>query len=146
MEISLSEKKAEAIKRMKILGIFPDAIEQFEKDDLVSISEPPYGALYWLDKKTKRQVARFEKKFSALVYIVIRTYSKDFGTMDSYLFVSNYKEEEWQMDIDDLEQGKALAYVYNHDEPMFSEFGSIGIEKTFADWGDEEKCREQNLR
>lgn len=133
MEISLSEKKAEAVMRMKALGIFSDAIEQFEKDDLVSISEPPFGALHWLDKKTKRQVVRFEKKFSALVYLVIRTYSKEFGLMDSYLFVSNYKDDEWQADRDDLEQGRAFAYVYNHDEPMFSEFGSIGIEKTFAE-------------
>lgn len=34
------EKKAEAIKRMKLADIFPQTIKQFEEDGYVSISEP----------------------------------------------------------------------------------------------------------
>ena len=51
MNISKEEKKAEAIVRMKILGIFPETIQQFETDDKVSISEPPFGAFIGLRVK-----------------------------------------------------------------------------------------------
>ena len=52
--------------------------------------------------------------------------------MDAYLFVSDYKDEEWEMDREDLKKGVVLSYVYNYDVPEFSEFGSIGIEPTIA--------------
>ncbi|MBR6713259.1 MAG: hypothetical protein IKI76_09740 [Selenomonadaceae bacterium] len=46
MKISRDKKKAEAVWRMKSLGIFPDTIRQFERRDLISISEPPLGAFF----------------------------------------------------------------------------------------------------
>ncbi len=49
MKISREEKKTEAIKRMKAWGIFDQTIKQFEKNNLVSISEPPFGAFYWVE-------------------------------------------------------------------------------------------------
>lgn len=36
------------------------------------------------------------------------------------------------MDREDLKNGQTLAYVYNADDPIFSEFGSIGITLTPA--------------
>ena len=51
MNISKEEKKAEAITRMKTLGIFSETIQQFETDDKVSISEPPFGAFIGLRVK-----------------------------------------------------------------------------------------------
>ena len=33
MRISIEEKKAEAIERMKALGIFPQTIQQFKNED-----------------------------------------------------------------------------------------------------------------
>lgn len=61
MNISLKEKKAEAINRMKSWGIFPDVIKQFEKDNLVSESAPPVGACFWLNEDQKKRVSEFEK-------------------------------------------------------------------------------------
>ena len=40
-------QKAEALARMKLIGIFPEAIKQFDRDGKVNISEPPFGELYW---------------------------------------------------------------------------------------------------
>lgn len=98
---------------MKALGIFPDTIKQFKDDDYVSISEPPVGAFYWAEGEDLQRIKDFEKQHDALVYVVVRTYS-NIGKMDSYLFVSDYRNE-WEQDNEDIKNMAPLAYVYNHD-------------------------------
>ena len=115
---------------MKKLGIIKDAIEQFSKDGTVMVSEPPLGALYWLDEEQKEHVKKFEEENNALVYIVVRCYS-DLGKMDSFLYVSDY-EEEWEMDNEDIGSGIAMSYTHNYDATWCSEFGSIGIKERFG--------------
>ena len=109
MNISIEEKKVEAIARMKALGIFPQTIKQFEDEGYVSISE---------------------QEHNALVYVVIRSYT-NIGKMDSMLFVSDYPEE-WEMDRADIPHQQQVAYVYNHDAPDCSEIGAIGFAPTPA--------------
>lgn len=130
MNVSMEIKKAEAIKRMKALGIFDETIRQFEKENLVSYSEPPMGANYWLDDDQKKFIKEFEEEYNALVYFVIRSYTQ-FGKLDSILYVSDY-EEEWEMDNADIKDGYALAYVHNYDMEDCSEFGSIGVQGRFG--------------
>lgn len=130
MKISKEKKKAEAVSRMKKIGIFPETIRQFKKDDLVSISEPPFGAFYWAEGKDLETLRAWEEKHNALVYVVIRSFT-EIGVLDSYLYVSDF-EEEWELDRDDLRRNEAMAYVYNKDEPMFSEYGTIAFERTIA--------------
>lgn len=130
MNVSMEIKKAEAIKRMKALGIFPQTIQQFKRENLVSYSEPPMGANYWLDDEQKAIVKEFEQEHNALVYFATRSYTK-FGKLDFFLFVSDY-EEEWEMDNEDIKDGYALAYVYNYDVPDFSEIGSIMVKERFG--------------
>lgn len=101
MNVSRKDKKAEAVARMKLLGIYPETIDQFEREDLVSISEPPFGAFFWADEEDKKRIQQFEQEYNALVFVVIRSYT-NIGKMDSYLYVSDYREEEWEMDRDDL--------------------------------------------
>ena len=50
------EKKAEAIKRMKLADIFPQTIKQFEEDGYVSISEPPVGAFFWAEGEDLQRI------------------------------------------------------------------------------------------
>ena len=130
MKVSIDEKKVEAIERMKLLKIFPEVIEQFRNDGLVSLSYPPFGAHFWLDDESKQIVADFEKKNDALVFTGIRSYT-NIGMMDSFLFVSDYKED-WTIERRDFRNSTALAYVYNHDMPDCSEMGCIGIAPTPA--------------
>lgn len=130
MSISKEEKKVEAIARMKALGIFDQTIEQFETMDYASISEPPFGAFYWAEGEDLKRIRDFEEEHDALVYVVVRSFTS-IGKMDSYLYVSDYAEE-WEQDRADLKEHMALAYVYNHDAPDCSEFGSIGIKLTVA--------------
>lgn len=130
MNITKDEKKVEAIKRMKALGIFPQTIQQFECEDYISISEPPFGAFYWAGGEDLQRIRDFEEQSNGLVYLVVRSYM-EIGRMDSYLFVSDYSEE-WEMEQEDLKNGEPFCYVYNRDVPYFSEFGCIGIERTPA--------------
>ena len=88
MNISKEEKKAEAITRMKTLGIFSETIQQFETDDKVSISEPPFGAFYWIEGENLDRIRQFEEQYNALVYMAIRS-STTIGKMDCVLFVSD---------------------------------------------------------
>lgn len=131
MKVSRKEKKAEAIARMKMLGIYPEAIDQFERKSLVCVSEPPFGTFFLVDEEDKKHIQQFEEKYNALVFVVIRSYTV-IGKMDSYLFVSDYRDEEWPMDRDKLRQGQTCAYVYNHDALDYSEFGTIGIAVTLS--------------
>lgn len=129
MNVSVEDKKIEAIKRMKDIGIYSQTIDQF-KEGYLSQSEPPFGACFWVEGEQLERVKEFEKEHNALVYFVIHSYS-NLGETEEYLYVCDY-EEEWEIDRDDLENGTPLAYVYIKDNPIFSEIGTIGIELTPA--------------
>lgn len=129
MNISIEEKKAEAIRRMKMLGIFPETIKQFEAG-YVSRSEPPFGAYYWVEGEELEALRKFEEEHDYLVYTVVRSYTS-IGMMDSYLFVGD-DVEEWELDRDDLKDGYAFSYTVNHNAPDCSEFGTIGIKLSVA--------------
>ena len=125
MKVTREKKKEEAIKRMKALDIIDDAINQFKTDDIVMVSEPPMGALYWCNDEEKEMIRKFEEENNALVFMVVRAFTQ-FGKMDSLLFVSDY-EEEWDMDREDLKDGYVLSYTKNYDDPWCSEMGSIAV-------------------
>ena len=130
MNISREEKKTEAIARMKLWGIYPPIVKQFEKEDLVSESAPPLGACFWLDEEQLARVREFEAQHNALVYHIIHSYT-NLGEMESYLYVSDYPEE-WEMDRTDIKLGQQLVYVLNKNALDCSEFGSVGVARTAA--------------
>lgn len=130
MNVSREEKMEEAVARMKLLGIFPETIRQFQEDGMVSISEPPMGAFYWMEGEDLDRVRAFEEEWNALVYVAVRSYTP-LGKMDCFLYVSDHRDE-WSMDRDDIAQGQAVAYCFNHGMPDCSEIGSIGIVRTAA--------------
>lgn len=123
------EQKNEAIERMKSLKLMKTIITEFEKDDVIYLSEG-YGALYWLNDVQKEYVTAFERKYNSIVYHIIHDIT-EYGELLTFLFVSD-EREEWSYDRDDLKEGYACAYVENLDEPAFSEFGSVGIKPQFG--------------
>ena len=123
MKVSREIKKVEAIKRMKATNIYSDAIKQFKNADIVMVSEPPLGGLFWLNDEEKEMVCKFEQENNALVYLVVRSFT-NLGTMDNIFYVSDY-QDEWFMDNADLNENYACVYVINHDMPDCSEFGTI---------------------
>lgn len=70
MNISKEEKKIEAIARMKLLGIYSPTVEQFEKENLLSESRPPFGACFWVEGEQLERIHKFEKENNALVYLL----------------------------------------------------------------------------
>lgn len=135
MNVSKEIKKAEAINRMKALGLFAPCIKAFKDRNEVQLSEPT-GGLYEFsaDKELTAKVAEFEEKNNALVYHVIHTPAMiDGEAMDMYnfLYVSDY-HEEWEMDQNDIKEGYALVYVWNKTIDYFSEFGSIAVKEKFG--------------
>lgn len=123
------KQKQEAIERMKLLKLCPNIIKEFEKENIVNLSEHG-GILYWLDSDQQAIVDSFEAEHDALVYHVIHSFT-EFGELYSLLYVSKY-EEEWETDREDLKDGYALVYVKNVDDDMCSEFGSICIKPQFG--------------
>lgn len=125
MKISMEEKKAEALERMKMFGYWSNAREAFRKSGKPFVNEPPFGAVYDMEDEVAESVAEFEKEHNALVYIIVRAFTA-FGVCDSYLFVGDEKEE-WECDREDIKSGVPFTYTVNKDAPDCSEFGSIGV-------------------
>ena len=129
MEELKIKQKQEAIERMKMLKIYSQAIKEFEKDNVINVSEHG-GILFWLDDEQQEMVKKFEEKYNAVVYHVIHNYT-EFGELYSLLYVSQH-ENEWDYDKDYIKHNIALCYVVNKDEENFSEFGSIGIKPQYG--------------
>ena len=51
--------------------------------------------------------------------------------MYNFLYISEYPEE-WEMDNDDIQDGYAMAYVWNKTDDWMSEFGSIAVQERFG--------------
>lgn len=126
MKVSIEEKRAEAIKRMKAFGFFSDTVKLFEKNGTPLFSEPPWGAFYALNDQQKAAVHEFEEEYGGLVYSVIRSFHQELGVIDNLLYVSDEKDE-WPWDWGDIENMCPCVYAVNYNTPEFSEFGSIGV-------------------
>lgn len=126
MKVSIEEKRAEAIKRMKAFGFFFDTVKLFEKNGTPLSSEPPWGAFYALNDQQKAAVHEFEEEYGGLVYSVIRSFHQELGVIDNLLYVSDEKDE-WPWDWGDIENMCPCIYAVNYNTPEFSEFGSIGV-------------------
>lgn len=126
MKVSIEEKRAEAIKRMKAFGFFSDTVKLFEKNGTPLSSEPPWGAFYALNDQQKAAIHEFEEEYGGLVYSVIRSFHQELGVIDNLLYVSDEKDE-WPWDWGDIENMCPCIYAVNYNTPEFSEFGSIGV-------------------
>ena len=125
--------RAEAIKRLKTLGVMSSVIDDF-KNKRLNRSERG-GILFWADAdaETMRAIAEVEKDGHMPYHVVKEGYT--FGTCHSVLLVSKYVID-WDLDMDKLKEeyyggvGRAFrvfSYVYNSDYHDCSEYGSIGI-------------------
>lgn len=128
--MEMGKMKMEAMRRLEMLKIFPNAVREFKKKERVVNKSEGYGALYWLDEEEKEIVKKFEEGSGSMVYACILNHL-EFGECLSMLFVPK-DEEEWEMDRADLADGYAFAYVYNKTCPDCSEYGTIGIRPQFG--------------
>lgn len=131
MNVTRENKKVEAIKRMKALDLFAPCIKAFEKRNEVQLSEMT-GGLYEFssDAELTAKVKEFEAEYNALVYHVIHTFTQ-FGELYNFLYVSNYPEE-YEMDHEDIKDNYVMCYVWNKDDDLCSEFGTIKVKQLFG--------------
>lgn len=122
--VTREDQKVEALIRMKRLNLHPNVIREFKNSGKLNITEPPYGALFWMEKHLDK-IKEFEEEYNALAYHVIHNYA-DFGELLTVLYVSAY-EEEWLRDMEELKNGLPCCYVINLNFPEFSEFGHCEI-------------------
>lgn len=118
----------EAMKRIELLKVHKDVLEDFKKGILHCSKE--MGALFYLNEFEKKLVNEFEKVHNATVYHLILN-NTSFGKLYSLLYVSKYIDE-WTYDIDDLADYYPVVYVKNCDVEQFSEFGRIEIRPIFG--------------
>ena len=124
-----AKQRTEALKRMELLKLHENVIDDFKEISLLNQSELG-GILYWVEGEMEKKIREWEEKTGNLVYHVIHDYT-EFGELLSLLYVSQY-EDEWETDREDIQDGYALAYVMNLTDDWCSEYGSIGIR---PQWG-----------
>lgn len=120
--MSMHEKqKAEAVLRMKRMGIREDVVREFETSGTVMLCCD--GQYHPTDAELSEEIRRFEREHNATVFLAVRMFHV-LGTLDAMLFVGRYAEE-WEMERANIKDGYAMSYCVNHDYPDCSEMGSI---------------------
>ena len=132
---TVSEMRAEAESRLAKLvkkGLHGNVAQDFKDAKLnYSLRCPLGGILYWADNENpeaqmvRDAIADLAAHTDGVPYHATVEHT-EFGRLVDVLFVSDHREE-WPMDAADLDEGYTFAYVYNADDPLMSEFGTIGI-------------------
>ena len=126
MNITRENKKVKAIELMKKLDIYKPYINGFKNEDTVCYFEN-YGG-YWAYQEPGliEKVKELEEQHNCLVYAITHEYTA-IGEMYSFLIITDY-EEEWSTLLEKYgNQYYGFAYVWNVDDDMCSEFGTIAL-------------------
>ena len=126
MNITRDEKKIKAIELMKKLDIYRPYIKGLQKEDNVCYFENYGGYWAWQEPDLMKKVIELEEEHNCLVYAITHEYTA-IGEMYSFLIVTDY-EEEWDTLLEKYgNQYYGFAYVWNKDDDMCSEFGTIAL-------------------
>ena len=121
-------QKEKAIECMQKLNIYKPYIKKFEKDDMVTLFEG-FGGFYineHQEPELLNKIKKFEEETSSLVYAVTHEIF-EFGECYSFLCISKYKSD-WDYSVEITPQGAYVwAYVWNKNNDMCSEYGTIGV-------------------
>lgn len=123
--MSKEARKNEAIKRMKILELHPNCINEFVEEDRLNLSDD-IGVLYWLDDEQKKIVEDFETEHDVTVYHAIHDFNQ-IGEFLSLLYVGNSAEERDYQDNDLATYGYVFACVKNLTRDDCYEFVTIAV-------------------
>ena len=120
-----AEMIAEAVERMKMLGLPAEITSKFQADGQPDFSMKG-GRQLPLTESEKKMIRKLESNDEYLVYALIRNDSC-YGKMTSYIMVSRHKCN-WGLEQNLLaENSTVLAYVHNSDVPRFSETGMLPV-------------------
>ena len=126
MNITRDIKKEKAIELMKKLDIYKPYIKGFKNEDTVCYFENYGGYWAWQEPDLMKKVKELEEEHNCLVYAITHEYTA-IGEMYSFLIITDY-EEEWDTLLEKYgNQYYGFAYVWNVDDDMCSEFGTIAL-------------------
>jgi hypothetical protein len=110
MNISMKEKRAEAIVRMELLGYDKEVIEMFKRQRRPIISAQPLKVPFGVDDDELAIARSIEDYFHVLVYAVLRSPigAEDVAKIDAYICVSDDRSE-WATERECLQKGEAVA-------------------------------------
>lgn len=118
--------KEKAIEILKQMDIYEPYIEGFKQKDKVCFFEEFAG--FWIDQEPEayKKMQEIEQKCGCKVYAVTHEFT-EFGECWSYLIVTAYPEEWDDLVYKNGNMFYAFAYVWNKDDELCSEFGSVGV-------------------
>lgn len=132
MATTKEARKQQGIKYLKRMKVMDGFIENFDKDDYVTMFEKGIG--YWVFQypEIEKKMKEIEEKHNCTVYAITHEYS-EFGELYDFLVVTNTKSE-WKDLIGELTNITyyAFAYVWNKDDNSCSEFGDIAVRTIFG--------------
>lgn len=108
------------------MDIYEPYIEGFKQKDKVCFFEEFAG--FWIDQEPEayKRMQEIEQKHGCKVYAVTHEYT-EFGECWDYLIVTSYPEEWDDLVYKNGSMFYAFAYVWNKDDELCSEFGSVGV-------------------
>lgn len=124
MAIIFEKQKAEAISRLKQLGISAKVIQDYEENGQLYMAIPPSGDLTPLKPEGLEALHRFEEKNHVVLYFAIRSAFPI--ASDAYLCVGPF-EEDWETERAGItKHGEGvLAYVFNPADRTSRNLGSF---------------------
>lgn len=131
-EITLAtrdEMKAEAVYRMKQIGLVDSILNDFVTSENIQVYEPPYGCGYGLEDEDLNVVRTFEGKHNTLVWGVIRSFKNYDGedvTIDALLYVSENKKF-WDIERENLFNLTPIVYTVVKEHPERIDIGCMEI-------------------
>ena len=126
MNIEREIKKQKAIENLKKLDIYKPYIKGFKNEDNICYFENYGGYWAWQEPELIQKAKELEEEHNCLVYAITHEYTA-IGEMYSFLIVTDY-EEEWDTLLEKYgNQYYAFAYVWNKDDDMCSEFGTVAL-------------------
>ena len=123
------QQKENAIKYLERLGCYKPYLKAYKDKDIVTMYESFGG--YYVEQDTEPElfskIREVEKEFGGTVYAVIHNFF-EFGECYTMLWSGKYEEdEEYSIEKINDSTSYAFAYVWNKDDDLCSEFGTVGI-------------------
>lgn len=125
------ELKIEAVKRMELINLKQEIIDDFRRDKLSVIEnlqtfDGIYFSINHVPSKIQQEIERLENESGFKIFCVIKSES-DCGVMYNCMLVSKYKDD-WKQEVGLLKSNIMVAYCVNETYPDCSELGTIVTE------------------
>lgn len=125
---TLQEKRNKAIEILHTLDIYEPYIQDFKNTNDVCFFEMFGGFWVSQEPEVEAKMKEIEQRYNCIVYAITHEFT-DFGELYDFLIITNYPDE-WDNLILNQKHHEYIvfAYVWNKDDDMCSEFGSITIQ------------------